>query len=64
MRGLKETNISFAGHSIKQHETVEHLGCQLDSKFSGETMASKLLKKNKCQTKILVSPKQIPNSCL
>ena len=33
--GLKETNISFAGHFIKQHETVEHLGCRLDSKLSG-----------------------------
>ena len=44
-RGLKEINISFAGHSIKQHETVEYLGCQLDSKLSGEAMASKVLKK-------------------
>ena len=44
-RGLKEINISFAGHSIKQHETVEYLGCQLDSKLSGEAMASKILKK-------------------
>ena len=43
--GLKEINISFAGHSIKQHETVEYLGCQLDSKLSGEAMASKVLKK-------------------
>ena len=33
-RGLKEINISFAGHSIKQHETIEYLGCQLDSKLS------------------------------
>ena len=44
-RGLKEINISFAGHSIKQHEIVEYLGCQLDSKLSGEDMASKVLKK-------------------
>ena len=44
-RGLKEMNISFTGHSIKQHETVEYLGCQLDSKLSGEAMASKVLKK-------------------
>ena len=44
-RGLREINISFAGHSIKQHETVEYLGCQLDSKLSGEAMASKDLKK-------------------
>ena len=45
MRGLKEINISFAGHSIKQHEIVEYLGCQLDSKLSGEVVLSKLLKK-------------------
>ena len=44
-RGLKKINISFAGHSIKQHETVEYIGCQLDSKLSGEAMASKVLKK-------------------
>ena len=33
--GLKEINIFFAGHSIKQyHQTVEHLGgCQLDYKW-------------------------------
>ena len=47
-RGLREINISFAGHSIKQHETVEYLGYQLDSKSSGEAMTSKVLKKNKC----------------
>ena len=44
-RGLKEINISLAGCSIKKHETVEYLGCQLDSKSSGEAMASKVLKK-------------------
>ena len=44
-RALMEINISFAGHPIKQHETVEYLGCQLDSKLSGEAMASKILKK-------------------
>ena len=44
-RGLREINIAFSGHSIKQHETVEYLGCQLDSKLSGEAMASKALKK-------------------
>ena len=44
-RGLREINISFVGHFIKQRETVEYLGCQLDSKLSGEAMASKVLKK-------------------
>ena len=37
-RGLREINISFEGNSIKQHETVECLGCQLGSKLSGEAM--------------------------
>ena len=41
-RGLKEINISFVGHSIKQH--VEYFSCQLDSKLSGEAMVSKVLK--------------------
>ena len=62
-RGLKEINISFVGHSIKQHKTAEYPGCQLDSKLSGEAVASKFLK-NKCQTKISVSPKQVPNPCV
>ena len=53
IRGLKETNISFAGHSIKRHETVEYLGCQLDSKLSGEAMASKVLKKINAKLKFL-----------
>ena len=44
-RGLKEINIYSAGHSIKYHKAVEHLGCQLDSKLSGKAMASKVLKK-------------------
>ena len=43
-RGLREINISFAGHSIKQHETVEYLACQFDSKLSAESMISKVLK--------------------
>ena len=45
MRGLRKINISFAGDSIKEHETIEYLGCQLDSTLSGEEMASKVLEK-------------------
>ena len=52
-RCLKEINISFAGHSIEQHETVEYLSCQLDSKLSGEAMASKVLKKINAKLKFL-----------
>ena len=50
---LKEINISFANHPIKQHETVEYLGCQLDSKLSGEAMASKVLEKLNAKLKFL-----------
>ena len=42
---LNEINISFAGYSIKQHGTLENHGCQLDSKLSDETLASKILGK-------------------
>ena len=31
--------ISFAGYSIKHHDTVEYLCCQLDSKLRGEALA-------------------------
>ena len=51
--GLKEINISFEGHSIKQHKTVECLGCQLDSKLSREAMASKVLRKINAKLKFL-----------
>ena len=40
-------------HSIKQNETLEYLGCQLDSKLSGEAMASKVLKKINAKLKFL-----------
>ena len=51
--GLREINISFEDHSIKQHETAEYLGCQLDSKLSGEAMATKVLKKINAKLKLL-----------
>ena len=44
----------FLGHSIIQHETVECLGCQLDSKLSGKAMASKVLKKINAKLKFLL----------
>ena len=50
------------GYSIKQHDTVEYLGCQLDSKLNG--IGIKRPKENKCQTKIPLSEKHIPNSCV
>ena len=52
-KGLKEMNKSFAGHSIKQHKTVEYLDCQLDSKLTGEAIVSKILKKIHARLKFL-----------
>ena len=52
-KGLKEINISFAGCTIQQHETVEYLGFQFYSKLSGEAMASKVLKKINAKLKCL-----------
>ena len=37
---LKEINVSFAGHCIKQHDTIEYLGRQPNSKLNGNAMAS------------------------
>ena len=44
-RDLREINISFAEYSVKQHETIEYHGNQLDFKLCGEVMASKGPKK-------------------
>ena len=52
-RGLRNINISFVDHSINQHKTVEYLGCQLDSKLSGEAMASNALQKMNAKLKLL-----------
>ena len=35
----------IARYPIKQHDTVEYLGWQLDSKLSKEELASKLFRK-------------------
>ena len=51
--GLSDINVSFVGHSIKQHKIVEYLGCQLGYKLSGEAMASKVLKKINSKLKFL-----------
>ena len=53
VKGFKVFNISFAEHFIKQHETVEYLGCQLDSILSREAIASKVLKKTNAKLKFL-----------
>ena len=52
-RSYMEINISYADHYIKIHETLQHLDCQLDSKLSGESMASKVPKKINTKLKLL-----------
>ena len=37
--------ISYGDYSLKQHNTVEYLGCYLDSNLNGESMARRVLKK-------------------
>ena len=57
---LSDINVSFAGHSIKQHKIVEYVGCQLDSKLSGKAMASKVLKKINSKLKFLHRKSRYP----
>ena len=45
--------ISFSDYSIKQHDTVEYLGCQLDSKLSGEELVSIALRQIYAKLKFL-----------
>ena len=41
------------GYSIKQHGTVEYLGCQIDSKLPGEAFASKVQRKINAKLKFI-----------
>ena len=43
-KSLMEINI-FVRHFIKQQDKIPYLVCQIDSKLSGEAMASKVLTK-------------------
>ena len=44
-KGLREINIPFMGDSIKQHETVDYLGRQLDSKIIGKAIKIPVIRK-------------------
>ena len=44
-KGLREINIPFMGDSIKQHETVDYLGGQLDSKIIGKAIKIPVIRK-------------------
>ena len=50
---FKENYIFVAGDSIKQHYTAEYLGCQLDSKLSGEALVSNIFRKINAKLKFL-----------
>ena len=52
-RSVREINISFADHSIRQHERVDYLGYLLDSKLGGEAKTSKFFKKMNAKLKFL-----------
>ena len=45
MKSLPKVNISYGEYSLKQHNTVEYLGCYLDFNLNGESMARRVLKK-------------------
>ena len=51
VRDLRQINISFAGHFIKQDKAIEYFGYQLYSTLSEEAMASKVLKKKNAKIK-------------
>ena len=54
MKYLKEAiHYIFACYSIKQHDTVEYLGCKLDSKLNREALASNFLRKINARLKFL-----------
>ena len=38
-------SISWGDYYLKQHSTVEYIGCQLDSNVNGEPMDVKFLKR-------------------
>ena len=45
MKSPPKLSISYGDYSLKQHNTLEYLGCYLDSNLSGESMARRVLKK-------------------
>ena len=45
MKSPTKLSISYGDYWLKQHNTVEYLGCYLDSNLNGESMAHRVLKK-------------------
>ena len=45
MKSPPKLSISYGDYSLKQQNTVEYLGCYLDSNLNGESIARRVLKK-------------------
>ena len=45
MKSPPKLRISYGDCSLQQHNTVEYIGCYLDSNFKGVSMARRVLKK-------------------
>ena len=45
MKNPPKLNIQYGDYSLKQHNTVEYLGCFLDSNLYGESMALHFLRR-------------------
>ena len=45
MKSSPKLSKSYRDYSLKEHNTVEYIGCYLDSNLNGESMARKVLKK-------------------
>ena len=45
IKSSSNLSISYGDYTLKQHNTVEYLGCYLESNLNGESMARRILKK-------------------
>ena len=52
-KNLKKLNIRRGEIKIKQHSVVTYLGCVLEENLSGESMATKMLRKINGKLKFL-----------
>ena len=59
MKSPPQLSISYGDYSLKQNNTVEYLGCYLDSNLNGESMARRVLKKINSMLNFLWRQKQL-----
>ena len=59
-KNLEKLDIRRGDIKIKQHSKVKYLGCLLDENLSGESVATKMLGKNKWQAKISLQEAKLP----